>query len=85
MPCVSYGAGILLGIPKAQKTNQASGAIKKSIGIDIFIGTGFDMILTKKMGFHVEFSYHYAKFPLSVGDTDDFTGPQGILGLYYQF
>jgi len=85
MPCVSYGAGLLLGIPRAQKTSETSNAPQKAIGIDIFVGTGFDMVLVKAVGFHVEFSYHYAKFSSPVGDTDDFTGPQGILGLYYQF
>ncbi|NOY77116.1 MAG: hypothetical protein GXO76_04525 [Calditrichaeota bacterium] len=85
MPCVSYGAGLLLGIPKSQKNSETSKTSPKAIGIDIFIGTGFDLVLTKAAGFHVEFSYHYAKFSSPVGDTDDFTGPQGVLGFYYQF
>ncbi len=83
MPCVSYGAGLLLGIP--QKEPKTSAVPSKSIGIDIFVATGFDVAFSKAFGFHMDFSYHYAKFPSNVGDTDDFTGPQGILGLYYRF
>lgn len=83
MPCVSYGAGLLFGIPKKEPKTTVTPS--KSIGIDIFVATGFDIAFSKAIGFHMDFSYHYAKFSSNVGDTDDFTGPQAILGLYYGF
>lgn len=83
MPCVTYGAGLVFGIPHSDA--EFPETLSNVMGFDIFVGTGFDIALLKSLGFHVNFSYHYVKFPSPVGDTDDFTGPRGIFGFFFRF
>ncbi len=82
MPFVCYGGGAVLAL---RASRNPSVGLPPRVGVDIFVETGIDLRLRESLGFHLSFAYHYTKFQQAVGETDDFTGPQGMLGVFWQF
>ena len=82
MPFVCYGGGAVLAL---RTSRNPSVCLPPRVGIDIFVKTGIDLQFRKPLGLHLSFAYHYTKFQKAVGETDDFTGPQGLLGVFWQF
>ena len=82
MPYVSYGGGVVLAL---RTSRNPSVGLPPQVGLDIFVETGIDAHLRGAVGLHLSFAYHYTKFQAVVGETDDFTGPQGMLGLFWRF
>ncbi len=82
MPYVSYGGGAVLAL---RHSRNPSVGLPPQVGMDIFVETGIDAHLRRPFGAHLSFAYHYTKFQADVGETDDFTGPQGMFGIFWQF
>ncbi len=82
MPYVSYGGGVVLAL---RTSRNASIGLPPQVGLDIFVETGIDARLGRALGLHLSFAYHYTKFQVPVGETDDFTGPQGMVGIFWKF
>jgi len=79
---VSYGGGIFWGVenetlPFGEQLHKAQS------GWGINLGAGFDMAFSTRMGFSMNFQYHYVIFQDPLGGVDDFSGPKICGGLIF--
>ncbi|MBN2012299.1 hypothetical protein JW960_23420 [candidate division KSB1 bacterium] len=78
-PYVSYGISSCAGQQSPKKDNEYD------LGYGLNFGTGFDLLMSRRIALGCEFRYHYLRFEKPMVITDDFSGPKVNVSLYYLF
>ncbi|MDW7681089.1 MAG: hypothetical protein SCK70_11025, partial [bacterium] len=85
IPYVTYGVGWFLGDKQQSKTDYFHFKDESAVGFAINAGTGFELYLSQRLCFAMEFRYHYIKFNHVVVFTDNYSGPKITISTQYIF
>jgi len=78
---VMYGGCVIWGVEN--DTSPFGDELKTARpGWGANLGAGFDLALSRILGFGMVFQYHYARFNKPLGGVDDFSGPK-ITGMLF--
>ncbi len=83
VPYVSYGIGLFFGQDTRPAVTLSRLQEAWEAGAGINVGTGFDISVTPRLFFALEFRYHYLKFKQALALTNNYSGPKINLGVFY--